>query len=209
MQLESDKNKWQRKREASYDALVNAAMHQFHTRGYAATRVADIVAGTGYTSGAFYFHFANKTECFWHVIEHRERLRGEWAHIADDLDPSTTSLEEVLLRAFAHFTKALDGLDNWVMVMVDFYGQHRDDDGVRERLAAVYERWHGELAGFVQELQERGWADRARDADVLASQLFAAAEGFFVHGVLYGITRDQSAAGNLTDLLARLLASPE
>ncbi|HEX3737923.1 MAG TPA: TetR family transcriptional regulator [Solirubrobacterales bacterium] len=51
------KTKWQQKREASHAALVDSAMHRFHEQGYAATRVEDIVAGTGYSSGAFYFHF--------------------------------------------------------------------------------------------------------------------------------------------------------
>jgi AcrR family transcriptional regulator len=208
MQVEPKTTKWQRKREASYSALVDAAMRQFHARGYEATRVADIVAEAGYTSGAFYFHFANKTECFWHVIEHRERLRGNWAHLADDLDPSTATLEEVLVRAFTHFDDSLDGLRDWVMVMVDFHGQHRDDDDVRRRLAEVYDRWHAELAGFVEELQARGWVDRARDSDVLASQIFAAAEGFFVHRVLYGIGQDARPAANLLDMLTRLLAAP-
>jgi AcrR family transcriptional regulator len=208
MQVESEKTKWQRKREASYSALVEAAMRQFHMHGYAATRVADIVAEAGYTSGAFYFHFANKTECFWHVIEHRERLRGNWARVADDLDPSTASLEDVLARTFAGFEQALGGVRDWVMVMVDFHGQHRDDDDVRRRLGGVYERWHVELVEFVRELQARGWVDQARDADVLASQIFAAAEGFFVHRVLYGVGQGAKPAGSLLDMLARLLAAP-
>lgn len=208
MQVEPRKTKWQRKREASYTALVEAAMREFHSRGYAATRVEDIVAGTGYTRGTFYFHFANKTECFWHVIEHRERLRGNWAHVADSLDPSTTSVEEVVRLAFASFEQTLGGLHDWVMVMVDFYGQHRDDDDVRQRLDGVYDRWHAELTGFVRELQARGWVDRERDPDVLALQVFAAAEGFFVHRVMYGIGRDGKAAENLLDMLSRLLAAP-
>lgn len=208
MQVEPRKTKWQHKREASYTALVEAAMREFHSRGYAATRVEDIVAGTGYTRGTFYFHFANKTECFWHVIEHRERLRGNWARVADDLDPSTTSVEEVVRLAFASFEQTLGGLRDWVMVMVDFYGQHRDDDDVRQRLDGVYDRWHAELTGFVRELQARGWVDRERDPDVLALQIFAAAEGFFVHRVMYSIGRDGKAAENLLDMLSRLLAAP-
>lgn len=208
MQVDPEKTKWQRKRETSYTALVEAAMREFHSRGYAATRVEDIVAGTGYTRGTFYFHFANKTECFWHVIEHRERLRGDWAHVADDLDPSTTSIEEVLRLTFAGFEQALGGVRDWVMVMVDFYGQHRDDDDVRRRLDGVYDGWHSELTSFVRELQTRGWVDRDRDPGVLASQIFAAAEGFFVHRVLYGTGRDGKSAASLLDMLGRLLATP-
>jgi len=58
--------------------------------------------GTGYTSGAFYFQFKNKADCFWHVVAHRERLRGDWAsEITRGLDPATAGLEDVLARTFA------------------------------------------------------------------------------------------------------------
>src|SRR5271170_7047649 len=121
MQVETEKRtKWQIKREASYLALVDSAMRQFHNRGYEKTRVEDILEGTGYTSGAFYFHFKNKADCFWHVIAYREQLRGDWpTQILDGLDPATTSLEQVLGRVFAHFAAVESGASAWVLVMVD------------------------------------------------------------------------------------------
>jgi hypothetical protein len=35
-----------------------------------------------------------------------------------------------------------------VLVMVDFFQQHRNDADVAERLAEVYARWHGNVARF-------------------------------------------------------------
>jgi len=65
--IRAGRTKWDHKRDASYNALVRSATHRFQAKGYAATTVADIVAGTGYTPGAFYHLFANKADCFWHV----------------------------------------------------------------------------------------------------------------------------------------------
>ena len=198
------RTKWQEKREASYQALVDSAMRQFHNRGYDKTRLEDILEGTGYTSGAFYFHFKNKADSFWHAIEHRQRKRGDWSQITAGLDPATTSLTEILTRVFGHFTAIHEGMHYWPLVMVDFYNQHRDDPVVQERFKAVYQCWHADIARFVATLQQRGWVDRERNPDILATQLFAATEGFRVHTALY--TLDPDAAGTaLVELLAAIL----
>jgi len=199
-----ERTKWQVKRGASYERLVDSAMRQFHDRGYAATRIEDIVAGTGYTAGAFYFHFKNKADCFWHAVEYRQRQRGDWSRLTADLDPATTPLAEILDRVFGHFATTHNGMHHWALVMVDFYNQHRGDPEHQERLTATYARWHAEIVRFVDALQEGGWVNRDRDPDVLATQLFAATEGFRVHAALYD--RDPDVMGPaLVELLASVL----
>jgi AcrR family transcriptional regulator len=194
------KTRWQEKREASYAALVDAAMHCFHSRGYAATRVEDIAEAAGYTTGAFYFHFKNKAECAEHVIAYRERLRGDWQTLIDGLDPSTTSLEEVLVRLFARFAEAERGAGAWILVMVDYHQQHRDEPDAQALLHDSYRRWHGQIADFITSLQQRGWIPEGRDPARLAADVFAYSEGTSAHAALYGA--DRSA---LVDTVARLL----
>lgn len=204
MVVAAKKTKWDVKREASYEALLRSAMLSFHTRGYAATTVDNIVAGTGYSSGAFYFHFTNKTDCFWHVLAYRERVRGDWSRLAANLDPTTTSLEEVLGRVFTHFEASLEGVTAWVLVMVDFHQQHRSDEEARAKLAESYRRWRNELATFISVLQAGGWISMERDPEVVAQQVFAYAEGVTVHTALYGLdnaTLQQAFIDGLTRLL--------
>ncbi len=202
------KTKWQVKREASLDALVRSAMRCFHERGYAATRVEDIVEGTGYTSGAYYFHFKNKADCFWQVIAYREKLRGDWpSEILDGLDPAGTGLEQVLGRVFARFAATEDGVSAWVLVMVDFFQQHRHDPDAQTMLADTYRRWHDGLTGFITALQQGGWVGADRDPDLLATQVFAATEGLTTHARLYGID-DATFQPALIDMLIRLLEEP-
>jgi AcrR family transcriptional regulator len=203
MQVETTekRTKWQIKREASYLALVDSAMRQFHNRGYEKTRIEDILEGTRYTSGAFYFHFKNKADCFWHVIAYREELRGDWpTQILDGLDPATTGLEQVLGRVFAHFAAAESGASAWVLVMVDFYQQHRHDPEAQTKLADTYQRWRQGLARFVTALQRGGWVNPDRDPVLLATQIFAYTEGTITHTNLYKL--DQPG---LIDGLIRLL----
>lgn len=200
------RTKWDAKLEASYAALVESAMRSFHEKGYAGTSVADIVTGAGYTPGAFYHHFTNKADCFWHVVAYREKLRGDWSTLASETDPSAVTLEVLLERVFAHFAKSLGGFTEWVLVMVDFHQQHRDDPEALARLAEIYGRWRDDVRRFIDALAARHWIEPPRDPGMLAQQVFALTEGLIVHTALY--VRAENAARvqrTLIDGLARLL----
>jgi AcrR family transcriptional regulator len=201
------KTKWQRKRESSYGALVTAAMHCFHDRGYAATRVEDIAEAAGYTSGAFYFHFANKKECFFHVLELREKLRGEWWTRVEAHSPGDTELLAVLTEVFAHFDDVLEHTPAWTLVVVDFFQQHRADADAIARLHASYGRWQAEAAKLIRVLQAGGWIDAERDATDLGSSVVAYVEGLTIHRMIFDIDRDTYQRILATGLLA-LLTDP-
>jgi AcrR family transcriptional regulator len=192
-------------RDASREAVISAAMRLFAQRGFAATRVEDIADAAGYTRGAFYFHFENKLECFWAVIAYREQLRGDWvAEATAGLDDASTSLEAALVRLFALFARTDQGVDAWVLVMVDFFQQHRHDESVRAKLAPVYAGWHANVARYVRALQAAGLADRVKDPDLLAAQAFAYVEGLTTHARLYSLA-SQTLQMALVDGLATLL----
>jgi AcrR family transcriptional regulator len=191
-------------RDASYEALVDAALRQFHAHGYAATRIEDIVQAAGYTRGAFYFHFRNTRQCFWAVVEHRERRRGDWVTAVTAELGAETTLAAVLARTFARFAAAERGLGAWILVMVDFHQQHRDDARAHGRLARIYAEWHANLIRFVEALQSAGLARVDKAADVLAREAFAFVEGLTAHARLYGLP-EATLDGTLLDGLVALL----
>jgi AcrR family transcriptional regulator len=194
-------------RDASRTAIVEAAMRRFAAQGFAGTRVEDIVEAAGYTRGAFYFHFENKLDCFWAVVDHRERMRGDWADAATEgLDATTASLTDVLARTFARFAESERGVTDWVLVMVDFFQQHRNEPELADKLAPIYAVWQDNIRRFVAGLQRGGWVDPRADAALLATQVFAYVEGLSVHARLYGLTPDEQGRA-LYDGLLRLLSS--
>ena len=191
-------------RDASYGALVSTAMRLFAEHGFAATRIEDIAAAAGYTRGAFYFHFQNKLECFWAVIAHRERLRGDWvAEVTSGLTRET-SLAAALGRMFGHFARAEQGVSAWVLVMVDFYQQHRHDSDVQAQLVHVYGTWHANVARFVCALQAAGLVAGARDAGLLATEAFAYVEGLTTHARLYAMSPEAFETAMFDGLIAIL-----
>jgi AcrR family transcriptional regulator len=197
-------------REASREAIVAAAMHAFGEHGYAATRVEDIVEAAGYTRGAFYFHFENKLECFWAVVEQRERQRGDWvAAVTAGVDAGTVALEQLLQRVFGHFAATNDGVTAWVLVMVDFFQQHRDDPAAHARIAEVYAVWLGGITRFVRVLQEGGWIPAGGDPELLATEIFAYVEGLNTHSRLYGLPADRVRTALIGGLVALLTSERE
>jgi AcrR family transcriptional regulator len=60
--------------------LVDAAMHRFTERGYAATRISDICADAGVAKGLFYWYFPTKVDLFSELVRTmRQRLRRRQA----------------------------------------------------------------------------------------------------------------------------------
>jgi AcrR family transcriptional regulator len=71
--------------------LLDCAIQLFAERGYADTRVLDIVEAAGVAKGLFYWYFENKETLFRELVEHiRQQLRREQAAAMDpDADPLT------------------------------------------------------------------------------------------------------------------------
>jgi AcrR family transcriptional regulator len=170
-------------------------------RGIVGARTAE---GTGYTKGAFYFHFENKLECFWSTVAHREALRGDWvSDLVGQLSPDET-LEQALARMFDHFAASEQGVGAWILVMVDFHQQHKDDPEVAVRLAEIYETWHGNLRRFAVALQERRLVPPEKEPALLATEAFAYVEGLTAHGRMYGLSATALQAALFDGLLALL-----
>lgn len=71
-------------REATAAALVAEARQRFASQGYAAVRLAEIVAALGVTKGALYHHFGNKAELFRVVVlEVQQEVAGRVATAAE------------------------------------------------------------------------------------------------------------------------------
>jgi AcrR family transcriptional regulator len=175
------------RRAASRAALVRGAMHAFRAKGYAATTVADIVADTGYTAGAFYHQFTNKAECLWDVVAYRKEIRASWTDVAAELEPSDAALEDLVREAFARLSSTMEGIHAWTMVMVEFARANQGDVETEARLAQLYVEWVEEVAEFVRLLQAHGHVDAHRDATQVAMQLVAFSEGLATHAHVHSI----------------------
>ena len=90
--------------------LLDSAAALFAERGYAETRVADIVEAAGVAKGLFYWYFENKEALFRELVElHRLRLRQAQAAAMDpEAEPllrirQGTEASLMFMATYAHF----------------------------------------------------------------------------------------------------------
>ena len=161
------------KGQATRASILQTAAEVFAERGYAETTLSELIARSGLTKGAFYFHFTSKEQLALAVLEEKQR---QW-------------LEFVSQRALAK-PAAIDQLRALGPALIKL---HREDPSAYSapRLARDLARMP-ELAGIVR-AQMRGWIDlvasiisRAQqdgdlppqlDATALATILVAATDG--------------------------------
>jgi AcrR family transcriptional regulator len=153
--------------------LLQVAAETFAERGYVETTMAELIARSGLTKGAFYFHFSSKDQLALAVIEEKQR---QWV----DSVQAAISAESRAVDQFRAIPTALVRL-------------HRDDpsafsvsrltrdlahvpavtDTIRDHMRA----WLGLLTGLITQAQADGDLLRTVDAGDLAALLVAATDG--------------------------------
>jgi len=153
--------------------LLQVAAETFAERGYVETTMAELIARSGLTKGAFYFHFSSKEQLALAVIEEKQR---QWV----DSVQAAISAESRAVDQFRAIPTALVRL-------------HRDDpsafsvsrltrdlahvpdvtDTIRDHMRA----WLGLLTGLITQAQADGDLLRTVEAGDLAALLVAATDG--------------------------------
>ncbi|MGH4020265.1 MAG: ScbR family autoregulator-binding transcription factor [Pseudonocardiaceae bacterium] len=83
----------QERARATRDAIVQAAACEFDRHGYAAASLSAILARSGVTKGAFYFHFPSKDALALAIVRDQA---SKWREIADQPDGGQDPLTRLL-----------------------------------------------------------------------------------------------------------------
>ncbi|WP_432938727.1 TetR/AcrR family transcriptional regulator [Kribbella sp. CA-253562] len=164
-------------RRSMREEIVDAALAQFHEKGFNAAAVKDITDRAGVPKGSFYNHFPSKEAL---AIVALERY-GEQRRLTDLADPGVPPVE----RIRKHFEFLRDDvvehgitrgclLGNFGTEIVD----HSDPIRTAVHEGLVY--WSGLLAGAIDEGQKAGEIRSDLPADQAARYLLSAWEGTLI-----------------------------
>lgn len=195
------KNKFQLKREATYRQLLEAGMKCFSAKGFSSTTIGDIVSQTGHTNGAFYVHFKTKEQLFLHVLDFQMHITSGWTDVPKAYSPADTTLEEVVTITLTRLNEMLQGVDNWIVVLADFYQHTKQNPEIQKLLREKYKAWVSGIERFIRVLQEQGWVSKEKDALLTAKQVIAFNEGFTVFSKLFGETDTLALIQGLVKLM--------
>ena len=162
--------------ERTRELLLQAAFREVHKSGFQSTGLDTILAATGVTKGALYYHFGSKKALGYAIVEEviAASLRDKWLRPfrsgADPIDTLIGIVEATPLRL--EVVRAGCPLNNLAQDM------SQRDERFRKRLAKVFHDWQEGTATALRRGQSEGTVRRDLDAGETASFLIATYEGY-------------------------------
>jgi AcrR family transcriptional regulator len=156
--------------------VLDSAREQFWNRGYAATRLEDLVAATGLGKGSLYGAFGDKRQLFLNLL--KSYSNQQLSNVQQTLTGSGTALER-LTRLFEGVARSYAGdTQRRGCFMVNSTSElHGQDPDVVSLARATYQRVEDLLIACVKDAQQGGELDANADPQELGRLLLAALQG--------------------------------
>ncbi|MBI65670.1 MAG: hypothetical protein CMG64_05215 [Candidatus Marinimicrobia bacterium] len=119
----------------SKNLILDSALDVFVKKGYAETRMEDIVELSGLSKGAIYHHYNSKRDLFLSLIEHWENY--SFPNIFNkDLDKNTAS--DVLRQIVKDIVNSFKNNKKVFLAELEFWSLANHDDDVRNKTKQLY-----------------------------------------------------------------------
>ena len=119
----------------SKNLILDSALSVFVKKGYAETRMEDIVELSGLSKGAIYHHYDSKRDLFLSLIEHWENY--SFPNIFNkDLDENTAS--DVLRQIVKDIVDSFKNNKKVFLAELEFWSLANHDDDVRDKTKQLY-----------------------------------------------------------------------
>ena len=166
----------QRDPERTRELLLQAAFREVYRSGFQSAGLDTILASTGVTKGALYYHFDSKEALGYAVVEEiiGPDLRAKWLRpLQRGNDPINTLIG--IVRGESVQPEDVRGgcpLNNLAQEMSAL------DEGFRKRLAMVFHAWQEGIAAALRKGQTHGRVRSDVDPAATAGFLIATLEGY-------------------------------
>ncbi len=189
-----------RRRQATRQRLIAAALDAFAEQGFGATSVEQVCERAGFTRGAFYSNFTSLDELFlaaW--SDQSERMVAALTALLADADqPAVTTLRE----AVEHVLTAVPVDDHWYRITAEFTAHALRNPSLKRVMAAREEAIAAAVMPILASLLERV-GRRVTDPAALGPALVAVHDGTTVQVLLEPDA--EAARRRRTDLFALLV----
>lgn len=138
--------------------ILEAAARVFARKGYAGASLDEIAADAGMTKGAIYWHFRNKQDLFFALVD--KKFQRDTAPLVAAVTTvfngkdSLTGFKELMRGVFERIQQDPD----WVLLYLEVMGQARDPE-LLPRLAVFQEQALAMLENLIRQLQLSGRYD--------------------------------------------------
>ena len=167
-----------RRREATVERLLDAALETFAEQGFAAASVEDICRRGGFTRGAFYSSFRTKDELFAALMT--REVERDLSRVADLLtglageDDPVTAVVDRCLGAFRQDR-------TWTLVVTEYALHAARHPAAAELLRRHQAGFRTELVALIEQAADEVGVQLTVTADALARALAALHDGVTLH----------------------------
>jgi len=161
------------KGQATRASILQTAAEVFAERGYADTTLSELIARSGLTKGAFYFHFSSKEQLAFAVLEEKQR---QWLQFVSQrvLDkPRAIDQLRALGPALIRLHREDPGAYSASRLSRDLGRMPELTGSVRAQMRG----WIELVADIIGRAQQEGYLRSELDATALATILVAATDG--------------------------------
>jgi AcrR family transcriptional regulator len=189
--------------------ILFAAYREIHVNGFQAASLSNILARTGVTKGALYYHFPSKTELGYAVVDEviARRIYLGFIQPLENFDDPIEGFIQLIQQAGDAFSMTDIELGCPLSVLAQEMAPI--DEGFRRRLTAIYEQWHSSIARVLQDAQRDGLIIAAIDPYAMAVTIAAIMEGSLnAAKVSQDLSKLHRCGSGLTQLLRLLRTHP-
>jgi AcrR family transcriptional regulator len=194
-------------REQTRERLLDASRTVFVQKGFALTSVEDIAATAGYTRGAFYSNFTDKTELFVELLRREcENIDREFHHLFQAPLADVVELQEKI----ANYYSGLYGDGAFSVLWMEAKIVAVRDEKFRATLSLFLEERRAQIAEFVETYARLTNTQSGTSAHHIAIGLMALCEGINIaHRCDPQNVDDKTAEEILSWFLKTTLAMPQ
>lgn len=158
---------------ATRSFLLQVAAEAFAQRGYAETTMSELIARSGLTKGAFYFHFSSKEQLALAVIDEKKRQWLDWVQDAISDEPTAFDKLRGVASALVRLHRDDPSAFSVTRLTRDLARVPDVEGMVRDHMRV----WVGLLAELITQAQRDGDLPRTIEATDLAALLVGATDG--------------------------------
>lgn len=170
------------RKAATRAQILQSALVCFAEKGYHQTSMDDIVAQSGLSKGALYWHFNSKKELFIALVEWFMSQIGEEISHAWTTDMSAA--DKIRTMAMVSLESS-EQMIPFVKVILDFWAQTSEDEQLQQMFNQIIEGYQDQLGEIIAEGIASG-EFRPVDAPHLSLALFGMLDALFLYKTLLG-----------------------
>ncbi|AOC92910.1 TetR/AcrR family transcriptional regulator [Bacillus amyloliquefaciens] len=183
------KNKFQIKREETFESFIDAGLHLLIDRAYDTVSIDEISKAAGYSKGAFYVHFESKEDFLKHLLDRRQIKKRIITGYLDEIERQSArplTLYEAARSAADLLMHLINSKPAWNIVS---FALHMPNYKVVQEYDAyirLYELWIEESCLYINWLKSRNLIEEQIDTEYTARMMCALIDGMIKQSNVLG-----------------------